>query len=167
MGVVAILKWVIKILSFLSVSCFVGVTITVSLQILSRWIPFSFIWTEELTRYFFLYGICFAAPLALIRNEYINVDLLINRFSEKGKRVAHTCIYLSILLVSVILIKEGYAFTLLGNNQSSATMPFKMSVIHASMLIMGCFLFLFSLIRIGFYVANKKNPYEVEGGGGI
>ncbi|MFC0272601.1 TRAP transporter small permease [Metabacillus herbersteinensis] len=162
-----LLKWVTRILSFLTIVSFAGVIIIVTIQILSRYFPYSFIWTEELTRYFFLYAICFGAPLALLRNEFINVDLIIGRFSGTVKRYYEIGIYLTILLLSAIMVKEGYAFMQLGNNQSSATMPFQMSVIHASIFIMSIFLLIFSLIKIGFLIRNKKNPYEVDGGGEI
>lgn len=162
-----LLKWVTRILSFLTIVSFAGVIIIVTIQILSRYFPYSFIWTEELTRYFFLYAICFGAPLALLRNEFINVDLIISRFSGTVKRYYEIGIYLTILILSAIMVKEGYAFMQLGKSQSSATMPFQMSVIHASIFIMSIFLLIFSLTKIGFLIRNKKNPYEVDGGGEI
>lgn len=162
-----LLKWITRILSFLTIVSFAGVIIIVTIQILSRYFPYSFIWTEELTRYFFLFAICFGAPLALLRNEFINVDLIIGRFSGTVKRYYEIGIYLTILILSAIMVKEGYAFMQLGKSQSSATMPFQMSVIHASIFIMSFFLLIFSLIKIGFLIRNKKNPYEVDGGGEI
>jgi TRAP-type C4-dicarboxylate transport system permease small subunit len=162
-----LLKWITRILSFLTIVSFAGVIIIVTIQILSRYFPYSFIWTEELTRYFFLYAICFGAPLALLRNEFINVDLIIGRFSGTVKRYYEIGIYLTILILSAIMVREGYAFMQLGKSQSSATMPFQMSVIHASIFIMSIFLLIFSLIKIGLLIRNKKNPYEVDGGGEI
>lgn len=162
-----LLKWITRILSFLTIVSFAGVIIIVTIQILSRYFPYSFIWTEELTRYFFLFAICFGAPLALLRNEFINVDLIIGRFSGTVKRYYEIGIYLTILILSAIMVREGYAFMELGKSQSSATMPFQMSVIHASIFIMSIFLLIFSLIKIGFLIRNKKNPYEVDGGGEI
>ncbi len=162
-----ILKWITRILAFLTIVCFSGVIVIVMVQILSRYFPYSYVWTEELTRYLFLYGICFGAPLALLRNEYINVDVIIGRFSEKVRRYYDVGINFTILILSAIMVKEGYAFIQLGKSQASATMPFQMSVIHAGIFIMSLFLFLFSLVRIGFLLSNKKNDYEVEGGGEI
>jgi TRAP-type transport system small permease protein len=160
-----LLKWVTRILSLLAILCLSGVIITVTIQIGSRFLPYSFVWTEELTRYLFLYAICFGAPLALLRNEYISVDLILSRLSPQFRRVYDIVIYLTILLLSAVMVKEGYAFVQIGQAQSSATMPFQMSVIHASIFIMSLFLLLFSLVRIGLLIGNKKNPYEVDGGG--
>src|SRR5690625_3975990 len=136
-------------------------------QVLSRFLPFSYVWTEELTRYCFLFAISFGAPLALLKNEYINVDLIIGRLTDKVRRIYELVIYMFILVLSLIMTKEGYNFMLLGNNQISATMPIKMSVIHASMFIMALFLSMFCLVRIWYFFKNTKNKYEVEGGGEI
>lgn len=137
------------------------------MQITSRYLPFSYVWTEELTRYLFLYGICFAAPVALIQNEYIAVDVILSRIPGKVRKVFDVCINFSILILSVIMVKQSYTFIELGKLQKSATMPFQMSVIHASIFIMSLFLLVFSLVKIYYLFRNKKNPYEVEGGGEI
>jgi TRAP-type transport system small permease protein len=162
-----LLKWVTRILSFLAILCLSGVIIAVSIQIGSRFLPYSFVWTEELTRYLFLYAICFGAPLALLRNEFISVDLIVSRLSKKVRRFYDIVINLTILGISAVMVKEGYAFVQLGKAQASATMPFQMSLIHASIFIMSLFLLLFSLVRIGLLIGNKKNPYEVDGGGEV
>ncbi len=162
-----VLKWTTRILGFLSIICFAGIIIIVSTQVLSRFLPFSYVWTEELTRYCFLFAISFGAPLALLKNEYINVDLIIGRLTNKVRRIYELVIYMFILVLSLIMTKEGYNFMLLGNKQNSATMPIKMSVIHASMFIMALFLSMFCLVRIWYFFKNTKNKYEVEGGGEI
>lgn len=158
------LKWVTGILGFLSIICFAGIIIVVSTQILSRFLPFSYVWTEELTRYFFLFAISFGAPLALLKNEYINVDLIIGRLSKKVRRIYELVIYIIILVFSLVMTKEGYTFILLGKSQRSATMPFQMSIVHASMFIMALFLSIFCLVRIWFLFKNIQNKYDVSGG---
>lgn len=159
-----ILKWTTRILGFLSVVCFTGIIIIVSMQILSRFLPFSYVWTEELTRYLFLFTISFGAPIALLRNEYINVDLIIGRLSTKVRRVYEIIIYTVILILNLVMTKEGYTFILLGRTQRSATMPFQMSLIHASMFLMSLFLAIFCLVRIWYLLKNKRNKFEVQGG---
>lgn len=158
------LRWVTGILGLLAIICFAGIIIVVSTQILSRFLPFSYVWTEELTRYFFLFAISFGAPIALLKNEYINVDLIVGKVSGKVRRVYDIVIYCIILILSIVMTKEAYTFVILGQSQRSATMPFQMSYIHASMLIMSVFLVVFSLVRIWFLIRNEKNKYDVNGG---
>jgi TRAP-type transport system small permease protein len=157
--------WLDRVLSFLTVASFSGVIIVVMIQIMSRYLPYTAIWTEELTRYLFLYAICFGAPLALLRGEFINVDLIFAKMSHNVRRFYEVFIYLLILFLGVILVKEGWFFYQLGKNQTSATMPFQMSAIHASILIMSIFLVLYSIVKIIRLIRNKEDFNSQIGGG--
>ncbi|WP_298829553.1 TRAP transporter small permease [uncultured Planococcus sp.] len=157
-------KLIDSTLAFLTVLSFAGVILIVTVQIVSRFAPFSFIWTEELTRYLFLYGIAFGAPLALMRNEFINVDMLLNRMSNNFRRYYEVIIYLAIIVLSLVMVVEGYNFTLLGDNQRSATMPFQMSVVHASLLIMSVFLVFYAVIKIVDLIKHKQDYSQTYGG---
>ncbi|TQR18259.1 TRAP transporter small permease [Psychrobacillus soli] len=157
-------KIIERILGLLTVLSFAGVIITVTIQIMSRYLPYTAIWTEELTRYFFLYAICFGAPLALLRNEFINVDLILNRMSNAFRRYYEIVIYIAILLLCAVMIYEGYRFTLIGHSQTSATMPFQMSFIHAAILIMSMFLAVYSVVKIVHLIRNEQDYSQDFGG---
>lgn len=157
-------KWLDLILSILTVTSFAGVIIVVTIQIMSRYLPYTAIWTEELTRYLFIYAICFGAPLALIRGEFINVDMLLAKMSHNFRRYYEIIIYLSIILISGVIVFSGWEFTLLGK-QTSATMPFKMLWIHAAIMIMGLFLTLYSVFKIIRLFRNQEDFNSQTGGG--
>ncbi|MBN8202008.1 MULTISPECIES: TRAP transporter small permease [Bacillaceae] len=157
--------WLDRILAFLTVMSFSGVIIVVTIQIMSRYLPYTAIWTEELTRYLFIYSICFGAPLALLRGEFINVDLILAKMSHAFRRYYEIGIYLLIILLSGVLVKEGWFFTQLGGNQTSATMPFQMSVIHAAIFIMSSFLLLYSIVKIIRLIRNEEDFNSQMGGG--
>lgn len=150
------LKLVERILGILSILSLAGVIVVVTIQILSRFLPFSYIWTEELTRYLFLFAISFGTPLALMRNEFINVDLLINKMKHNARRFYDVGIYLAVLILTVVIAVEGYKFMLLGHNQSAATLPIQMSIIHASIFLMGVFLSIFTVIKIMRLIQDKE-----------
>lgn len=148
-------------LTFLS---FAGVIIIVTIQIISRFAPFSFIWTEELTRYLFLYAVCFGAPLALMRNEFINVDLILTRMPDNFRRYYEVVIYVLIVALSAVMVIEGYNFTLIGKNQASATMPFQMSLIHAGLVIMAVFLIYYAVLKVIDLIKNEQDYTQYHGG---
>lgn len=155
------IDYTLATLTFLS---FAGVIVIVTVQIVSRFAPFSFIWTEELTRYLFLYAICFGAPLALMRGEFINVDLILNKMPNKLRRYYEVVIYLLIIALSVVMVIEGYQFTLIGRNQASATMPFQMSVIHAALVIMAVFLIYYAVLKVIDLIRNEQDYSQDFGG---
>lgn len=156
-----------KLLETLTVLSFAGIIITVTIQIMSRYLPYTAIWTEELTRYFFMYAVCFGAPLALLRGEFINVDLIIGRMSTLVRRFYEVGIYGLIIVLNIVMVIEGWNFTKIGNAQTSATMPFQMSMIHAAIPIMSFFLIFYSIVKIIELVRNKQKFDELLGGGEI
>ncbi|MDQ0175911.1 TRAP transporter small permease [Bacillus chungangensis] len=157
-------KWLDNILAFLTVISLASVIIVVTIQIMSRYLPYTAIWTEELTRYLFIYAICFGAPLALLRGEFINVDLIISKISTSFRRYYEIVIYIAIIVLNVVMVMEGYEFILIGSSQTSATMPFQMSVIHAAILIMSVFLVFYSIVKIVQLFLNKQEANEHFGG---
>lgn len=154
-------KLIERILSFLTIISFTGVIIAVVIQIMSRYLPYTAVWTEELTRYFFIYTICFGAPVGLLKKEYINVDVIVSRFPLGFRKYYEIFVYLLIFLLSLVIIKEGILFTEIGARQMSATMPFPMSYIHFGFVILGVFLAFFSIVQI---ILILKNQYEFNQG---
>lgn len=157
-------KWLDMLLSILTVVSFAGVIIVVTIQIMSRYLPYNAIWTEELTRYLFIYAICFGAPLALIRGEYINVDMILAKMSHNVRRFYEIGIYVVLMVLFAVMIQTGYDFTLVGT-QTSATMPFKMSVIHVAILIMSLLLAFYSIVKIVKLIRNQEDfKSDIDGG---
>ena len=44
-------------------------------------------WSEELTRYLFIFNVMFAAAIAVRRNSHLQIDILINLLSPKVKAI--------------------------------------------------------------------------------
>lgn len=160
-------NWLDKLLETLAVLSFSGIIITVAIQIMSRYLPYTAIWTEELTRYFFIYAVCFAAPLALLRGEFISVDLIVGRMSNLVRRFYEIGIYGLIIILNGVMVIEGWNFTKIGNAQTSATMPFQMSMIHVAIPIMSFLLIFYSIVKVIQLVRNEKKFDDLLGGGEI
>jgi TRAP-type C4-dicarboxylate transport system permease small subunit len=128
--------------------CFTALLVVVSLQILTRFLPFSFVWTEELSRFLFIYSIAFASPLAMKKKEFVNVDIFINKFPKKIRRVHELIIYLIIVVLMAIITTKGLEFLLLGVDQNSATMAMPMSVAYSSIFITSLFITLYAIYHV-------------------
>ncbi|MGF2614621.1 TRAP transporter small permease [Rossellomorea vietnamensis] len=135
---------------------FLGVIVVVLIQILSRYLPYTAVWTEELTRFLFIYSISFGAPLALKNKEFISVDILTGYLPEKIKEAYEAFIYLVIVVLSFVIAFHGYTFISVGRGQTSATMALDMSIIHASITISFIFIAIYSVVHV-------INAYKVSG----
>ncbi|MFD2922208.1 TRAP transporter small permease [Halobacillus naozhouensis] len=150
------------LLETLTVIMFSGVMIVVIIQILGRYSPFTFVWTEELTRYFFIYAVAFGAPVAMKRREYIRVDLLVELLPNKVKKYYNAFIYLVLGVFSSMLVTYAYRFAKLGEGQTSATLEIDMFYIYFSMVITLIFLAIYSFLNI--YQSLTENTEEEKEG---
>ena len=71
-----LISWVDKCFLTLAVVALVAIAVTVLLQICSRlFLPFSIAWTEELSRYLFIYMVALSVGVVLRQNRNISVEL--------------------------------------------------------------------------------------------
>ncbi len=142
------LKLMDKTFEILTVLCFVGIILIVSLQILTRFIPFSAVWTEELTRFLFLYAVAFGAPLAMKRKEFINIDFIYKIIPNKILPYYQALLYVIVIITCFSIAYQGYKFMLIGKGQTSATMAIEMSWIHASIGVSVLFIGVYAILNI-------------------
>lgn len=147
-----------RLLKLLTIVTFTALVIVVLIQITGRYSPFTFVWTEELSRFLFIYAIAFSAPIAMEKREYVRVDLFLNFLPKKLKKYYDAAVYLVIGAFSAFLISHSYDFALLGRNQSSATLTIEMYYINLSMMITFVLLALYSFLNI--YAVLKVNQKE-------
>ncbi len=121
-----ILALIDKLLHFLLITTVLLLIIPVSLQIFSRFtdlIP-RYMWTEEMSRFFFVWLILLGATLGVRERLHFDVDFL----PQLSARATHVLLRLSqtaMLIFSAVILYWGIEFTKFGWNQTSelAEMP--------------------------------------------
>lgn len=137
-----------KILGIISVLFFTTLLIVVVTQILSRYFPYQFTWTEELSRYLFVYSMVTAAPVALRKSEFITVDMMPTSLSKNSQRIYESVIAVFIMVFSIFLFIYGIQFTSLGVDFYAPTLGVDMVYIYASIPILALLLFVYSIVYI-------------------
>ncbi|MEL6190958.1 MAG: TRAP transporter small permease subunit [Bacteroidota bacterium] len=129
---------------------------SVLLQIVARFLfPSTPPWTEEASRLFFIYAIAFASGLAFLENEYVSLDILFNRLSEKGKtRLTILIQGLTTILFGVVAV-YSVPFIQLGLLENSPSMGIKMALPFASMLLLASTIAVFSFLEL---MNTLRNP---------
>jgi TRAP-type transport system small permease protein len=151
------LKLLDRTLEVLTALCFIGIIVVVTMQIATRFFPFSAVWTEELTRYLFIFAVSFGAPLAMKRQEFISIDFLLNAIPARFRDYYKAFTQLLVIVMSGYIAYYGYYFMLLGQGQRSATMNIEMSWIHASIGISMLFIGVYAVISIyDLFVSRKR-----------
>ena len=74
----------VKIQSFVAIIFIVTFVFAVILQVATRYIPwFSWLWTEQIANYTFIWSVMMGAPLGVRNKEHFSLTVLTERF--KGK----------------------------------------------------------------------------------
>lgn len=131
-----------KFLSFMTVITFIGVFISVMTQIITRYLPITLAWTEELSRLLFVASVCFAAPIAYRDYEFVIVDVLVDKMPVPLRKLTIFIINIAVILLFVIILKHGVDFAINGHRQSSSTLNFPMSIPYSMIpLSATCFIY--------------------------
>lgn len=146
-----------KVLKIGVFSVFILLILTVSFQVFSRvFFPsLSRIWTEELTRFLFIYAIAFAAPLAMKQAAYVNIDL-IDKLPVRIVILVKIVVEIMIAALFLLVFYYGIRFTMLGINQRAPTIKIPMAAVFVSIPIMGALMFFYSVVNFGKFLKKLK-----------
>ena len=135
-----------KILLSLGIICFIGLVLVVLLQIIARlWLPWPISWTEEISRFLFLYCIALLAPITVKNRELVFVDMVVMNFP------AHIQAYLIIIsdflisILSIVILWTSIPYLQLGIGQIAPASGLPMYIPYATMFVLSFFLSIFSL----------------------
>ncbi|MBK5265226.1 MAG: TRAP transporter small permease [Alphaproteobacteria bacterium] len=127
-----------KLLHWLLIATVAILIIPVTLQIISRYtalIP-SYIWTEELSRFLFIWMVMLGAMIAVREGTHLDVDLWPD-LTPKANAVSHIIASLFVLIFSCVFIYWGFKFVRFGWNQQSELAELPMTFIFAAWPIAG------------------------------
>ncbi|RSL35255.1 TRAP transporter small permease [Salibacterium salarium] len=154
-----VFHWLSRAIQLVTLLSFSALIIVVVLQILSRFMPFGFMWTEEMSRFLFIFSVAFGAPLAMEKRDFVRVDVLVGLLPARIRRYYDAVIYLVLGAFSTYLIYYAYEFTMIGTNRTSATLAISMSYINASMIAAFVLLGIYSFLNV-FLVITEAAPEE-------
>ena len=107
-----ITRWYGWLLSWLLVLSVGILIVPVSLQIFSRYtelIP-SYIWTEEMARFFLIWTVMIGAMLGLRESRHFEVDIW-PRLAPRADAVLRLVTDLAVLVFALVFVWAGYEFT--------------------------------------------------------
>lgn len=137
-----------KALEIATFIAFLGLVIVVTIQVITRFTPVSYIWSVELSRYLFIYSIALGAPIAIKRNEFVNIDFLINWVPKRIRPFYSSVLYVLIIFLTLIIGIYGINFIQIGSMQHSQTLPIFMSIPYASMSITAFLMTIYAAVYI-------------------
>jgi len=134
------------LLEISAILSFLGLVAVVLLQVYARlFLPKSPHWTEEASRFLFIYTVSFASGLAIRDRAFVNVDVFVNLLPQTLQRWLQ--ILLDFLVAAFMALVFYYSIRNLGigRMQTSASLRVPMNYIFASMSVMSGTIVLYSM----------------------
>jgi len=149
-------------------------TITVLLDVTTRFTDTPILWLQEVTLGAFVWGVFIGGAVALRRNEHFLLARIATSLQGRSRMVMETASHLVLLAVALFLALFGFSFFMLGFGIHSQPSGTPVAVITAAIPISGALIALFTVERLvngwrgGFESEEDQlfQRYAEEGGAG-
>ena len=131
-------RWYSVLLQWLLVLSVAILIVPVSLQIFSRYtelIP-SYIWTEEMARFLFVWMIMIGAMLGIREGAHFEVDLW-PRMGPRASAALRLVANVAVLVFALVFVWAGWQFTRFGWNRISELAELPLWMIHVAWPLTG------------------------------
>lgn len=110
----------------------IALLITVVLQVISRYLPISMVWTDELARLFFVWFSMLSVAVACVENKHLTMDLLYDKFGPKTKKVMDVFANILVMVTAILLCYEGFKMLPIVQMQISPVLRISMAWFYAA-----------------------------------
>ncbi|NOH26828.1 TRAP transporter small permease [Vibrio mediterranei] len=150
------MEWVEK---YLSTFLFLTMLLVLTIQIVSRYfLSFAIPWTEELSRWLYIYIVFIGASEAVSRRDHIAVDIVPNRLGTKTNLMMDVLIHSSFAIISLVIVYRGYIFMERMDRLGSITMDVQMSLLYAAIPLGFTMVFIKSILNSVISLSKLLNP---------
>jgi len=158
------LEHVLMILCGITLFCF---SLSVVCDIVTRTIGRPWLWLQEVTMTFFVYGIFVGAAAATRRNDHLYLTALAEALRGRARAVVETLIRLVIITVALCMVWFGYKNFLRGFESYRMPSLTPIASLYAAIPLSGALIAVFAVEQLingwknGF--DHPPNPFEVHG----
>lgn len=136
----------------------------IAIQVFFRYVLLnSLAWSEEVSRYLFIYMIYFGISYGVRKSRHIKIDFLISLFSDRGKKVLALVSDALFLAFAVVITTQAgiVAETIARLGQITGATQMPMAVVYSAVPL-GYGLVCFRLVQnIVYKIRNFSRPYAV------
>ena len=127
-----------KQLEVMLAHCVGILVIPVTLQIISRYTPLipSYIWTEEMARFLFVWTIMIGAMVGIRESQHFEVDVWPD-LSRRSEAMVRILARIGVLAMAVVFVWAGIEFTRFAWNRTSELADLPLWLIHVAWPVAG------------------------------
>jgi TRAP-type C4-dicarboxylate transport system permease small subunit len=145
------------VLMVLCGACLLGFSTTVTLDIVTRTIGSPWLWLQEVTSTFFIYGIFVGTAVATRRNDHLYLTAVSEALSGTSRLIIEIAIRLVVLGVALSLVYFGYLNFLRGFSSFRMPSLTPIASLYAAIPIAGALVALFTVEQL---VNGCRNGFD-------
>src|SRR5690554_5609036 len=146
-----------KILSITIIILLAIMTVSTSYQIILRFVfNGGNIWSEELTRYCFVWVVMLGSVVAIRKARHMRIDFFVNLLNPKQRKVADLFAYVVMIVFLIALTVKGADIASQTANQLSSGLKIPMSFMYSSMPVSSVLMLAFIIEDMIKIVKSKK-----------
>ena len=144
----------------LCVALFAAMIVAVTLQIIFRHIGLAVAWTDELSRYLFVWLIYIGSIKAVRERKHLKVDILSLLVKERGNYVFHLIDHISSIIFWVIMsyFMWSVVYRYIGKPQFSPALKINMAIMYAAPLVCG----ILTVVRSLQNIVRETREYRTD-----
>ena len=113
------------------------------------------IWSQELSRYLFVWMTFIGAIIAFKHNDHLAINMVVKRLPGFYKKIAVTLNYLIILFILALIFHGSWKMTVLNFDSTSPATGLPLSIIYVSGLLVSLGMGVMILINLIKLLTNK------------
>lgn len=123
-----------------------ALTVVVSYQVFSRYADFvpRFIWTEEASRFCFIWIVMLGAAIAVREGSHFTIDVLPQGLPDRLARILTIAGLAVIALIGVLMVLGGLRFLEIGLSRVSTTSGIRLAWVYAAVPASGISILMFT-----------------------
>ncbi len=160
-------KIAVGIIKILCIVCFLALTISLLLMILSRnvqFINFDVMWTDEIGRYLLVYLVFLGSGLAMIDGRHIRVDFILDKLSPKPRKLLEIFNDVVTIAFCAVMVGGGYVLVKSTVTQVVATLRkyfnMPMAFWNSAIMVGGAIMLIAVCIRLFRRFQNGDGPAD-------
>jgi TRAP-type C4-dicarboxylate transport system permease small subunit len=132
----ACLRGIDRLFALLAIITLLAIAAVVMLQVVSRFtLPSSPVWTEELSRYLFIYLIVLSSGLVIRQNRHVRLELFQHALSPRYQAVYQALCHLLTGAFAAYILPYAWTYAMIGRWQTSPALEVPMVWIFLSMVV--------------------------------
>jgi TRAP-type transport system small permease protein len=140
------------IISVIDITAYVLLTIATLIMVVSIFLQVIFryvignplFWSEEISRYAFVWIVFIGAALATKRGSHIGVDYFISRLAERSKKIIALCVGILVLTFIVVVIINSFPLISSNMTQKSPAVRITMGYVFLAIPIGFTMMFIYT-----------------------